>query len=156
MNVRLPASIASANLAAVLDLTVSPWHRLGKRHSTEACQGGSVRFDEESKADVSVLDKIEHAERHGASKTSLQVIVWNLGKLASQADAGVSCGDMGCLPMPPNQESKAEGTLTYATNPKAIALLVNQLHAFNCCTASQDGSVQIPNEEKSTAQLATF
>ncbi|CAE7368783.1 AP3M1 [Symbiodinium natans] len=72
VNVRLPASIASANLA---------------------CQGGSVRFDEESK-----------------------VIVWNLGKLASQ-------------------ESKAEGTLTYATNPK-------------------DGSVQIPNEEKSTAQLA--
>mmetsp|Transcript_105083 Transcript_105083/g.250142 ORF Transcript_105083/g.250142 Transcript_105083/m.250142 type:complete len:454 (-) Transcript_105083:43-1404(-) len=72
VNVRLPASIASANLA---------------------CQGGSVRFDEESK-----------------------VIVWNLGKLASQ-------------------ESKAEGTLTYATNPK-------------------DGSAQIPFEEKSTAQLA--
>ncbi|CAE7667687.1 ftsH [Symbiodinium pilosum] len=72
VNVRLPASIAGANLA---------------------CQGGSVRFDDESK-----------------------VIVWNLGKLASQ-------------------ESKAEGTLTYATNPK-------------------DGSVQIPDEEKSTAQLA--
>mmetsp|Transcript_30675 Transcript_30675/g.57408 ORF Transcript_30675/g.57408 Transcript_30675/m.57408 type:complete len:455 (-) Transcript_30675:62-1426(-) len=73
VNVRLPSSIASANLA---------------------CQGGgSVRFDEESK-----------------------VIVWSLGKLASQ-------------------DSKAEGTLTYATDPK-------------------DGSAKIPSEEKSTAQLA--
>jgi len=72
VNVRLPSSIASANLS---------------------CMGGNIRFDEDSK-----------------------VIVWNLGKLASQ-------------------ESKAEGTLTYATNPK-------------------DGTAQIPSEEKSTAQLA--
>eukprot|EP00931_Biecheleriopsis_adriatica_P075833 TRINITY_DN49611_c0_g1_i1.p1 TRINITY_DN49611_c0_g1~~TRINITY_DN49611_c0_g1_i1.p1 ORF type:complete len:455 (+),score=90.59 TRINITY_DN49611_c0_g1_i1:55-1419(+) len=73
VNVRLPTSIASANLA---------------------CQGGgSIRFDEDAK-----------------------VIVWNVGKLSSQ-------------------ESKAEGTLTYATDPK-------------------DGSSRIPSEEKATAQLA--
>ncbi|CAJ1394566.1 unnamed protein product [Effrenium voratum] len=55
VNIRLPASIASANLA---------------------CQGGSIRFDDESK-----------------------VLIWNLGKLASQ-------------------ECKAEGTLNYGTDPK--------------------------------------
>lgn len=58
-----------------------------------ASEGGSIRFHEDSK-----------------------VVVWNLGKLASQ-------------------ESKAEGTLNYATDPK-------------------DGSSQIPSEEKATAQLA--
>merc|ERR1712232_773477 len=72
VNVRLPNSIASATLA---------------------CQGGSIRFDEDTK-----------------------VVVWHIGKLAGQ-------------------ENKAEGTLTYATDPK-------------------DGSPRIPHEEKSTAQLA--
>jgi len=72
VNVRLPSSIASATLA---------------------CQGGSIRFDEDSK-----------------------VVVWNIGKLAGQ-------------------ENKAEGTLAYATDAK-------------------DGSAIIPDEEKSTAQLA--
>ncbi|CAE8683124.1 unnamed protein product, partial [Polarella glacialis] len=45
-----------------------------------------------------------------------KVIVWNVGKLSTQ-------------------ESKAEGTLIYATDPK-------------------DGTPKIPSEEKSTAQLA--
>lgn len=71
-NVRLPNSITSANLA---------------------CQGGTIRFDEESK-----------------------VVVWNIGKLAGQ-------------------DSKAEGTLNYATDPK-------------------DRTPLIPSEEKATAQLA--
>lgn len=72
VNVRLPQSIASANLSS---------------------QGGNVRFDEENK-----------------------VVIWQIGKLAGQ-------------------ENKAEGTLTYATDPK-------------------DGSLLIPSEEKSTAQLS--
>ncbi|CAK9108765.1 unnamed protein product [Durusdinium trenchii] len=72
VQIRLPSSIASANLAS---------------------QGGNIRFDDESK-----------------------VIIWNLGKLASQ-------------------DSKAEGTLNYATDPK-------------------DGTPKIPAEEKPTAQLA--
>lgn len=73
VSIRLPSSIASANLSCPA--------------------GGTIRFDEDSK-----------------------VIVWNIGKLAGQ-------------------ENKAEGTLTYATDPK-------------------DGTPMIPAEEKSTAQLA--
>mmetsp|Transcript_54744 Transcript_54744/g.122976 ORF Transcript_54744/g.122976 Transcript_54744/m.122976 type:complete len:454 (+) Transcript_54744:84-1445(+) len=71
VNVRLPSSIASANLS---------------------CQGGHIRFDEETK-----------------------VVIWHIGKLQGQ-------------------ETKAEGLLMYATNPK-------------------DDTPIIPHEEKSTAQL---
>lgn len=72
VNVRLPSSIASANLT---------------------CQGGNIRFDEERK-----------------------LVVWHVGKLHLQ-------------------DTKAEGTLMYATNPK-------------------DSTPIIPSEEKATAQLA--
>mmetsp|Transcript_65229 Transcript_65229/g.155802 ORF Transcript_65229/g.155802 Transcript_65229/m.155802 type:complete len:454 (+) Transcript_65229:93-1454(+) len=72
VNVRLPSSIASANLS---------------------CQGGHIRFDEDTK-----------------------VVIWHIGKLQGQ-------------------ETKAEGFLMYATDPK-------------------DASPIIPSEEKSTAQLA--
>lgn len=72
VNVRLPSSIASANLE---------------------CQGGNIRLDESSK-----------------------MVVWHIGKLAGQ-------------------ENKAEGTITYSTDPK-------------------DNSPIIPSEEKCTAQLA--
>jgi AP-3 complex subunit mu len=72
VNVRLPHSIASANLE---------------------CQGGNIRLDESSR-----------------------MVVWHIGKLAGQ-------------------ENKAEGTLSYSTDPK-------------------DNSPIIPSEEKCTAQLA--